>query len=290
MSLSKYETFMEVAKTESMSKAALNTHQTVPGVSYAIAKLEEEWGIPLFVRNRSKISLTASGEELMPYITEVLKAQEKLEQAVLSIKGIEKGVVRVGGLRRAAKQWFPLIIKEMENLYPNIQIKIVLNPYEEIKKDLLEGTIDVAFAGEPTSKMLDFMYLFNDPYVVIMSKGHPLSKNTSLTLNDIGDEKLIMPNWSYDKKLMELIEKSHLDKKIAHSIKDVGTIISMVENDMGISILPKLLLIGEDAAIDAVELEDWPAKRFGIVTSALTKPSPAAKKFIQCSKKLFGES
>ena len=58
-------------------------------------------GISLFKRNRNKISLTAEGEELVAYVTEVLKAQEKLDQAVLSIKGVEKGTVRVGGLRVA---------------------------------------------------------------------------------------------------------------------------------------------------------------------------------------------
>jgi len=290
MSLSKYETFMEVAKTQSMSKAAQNTHQTVPGVSYTIAKLEEEWGIPLFVRNRGKISLSEAGEELLPYIAEVLGVQEKLEQAVLSIKGIEKGTVKVGGLRCATKMWLPGIIKDMNTVYPNIQIKIVLNLYEEIKKDLMEGTVDVAFAGEPTSKMLDFHYLLEDPYVVVMSGNHALRTKETLTVSDIRTEPLIMPNWSYDKRLKALIEKSRIDDQITHMIKDVGTIISMVENDMGIAILPKLMLASENACVHTAVLSDWPAKRFGIVTSALTKPSPSTKKFIQCAKKWFTEN
>lgn len=58
MSLTKYETFLEVVKTGSMSKAAYNLHQTVPGISYTITKLEEEWGISLFNRNRNKLVIT----------------------------------------------------------------------------------------------------------------------------------------------------------------------------------------------------------------------------------------
>lgn len=290
MSLSKYETFMEVVKTQNMSKAAANTHQTVPGISYTIARLEEEWGIPLFVRNRGKISLSEAGEELLPYITDVLDAQQRLENVVLSIKGAEQGSVRVGGLRCATRQWLPGIIKDMNEEYPNIQIKLLLNLYEEIQNDLLEGVIDVAFAGEPSSKMLDFYHVIDDPYVVIMSKSSPLCEKSEISLAEITDQNLIMPNWSVDKSLMNLVEKSNMKGQISQMIKDTGTIISMVESGIGISILPGLMIVGEKADVGMARLLDWPAKRFGIVTSVVNKPSPSTRKFIQCAKKWLNEN
>lgn len=201
MSLTKYETFLEVAKTQNMSKAAANTHQTVPGVSYTISKLEEEFGFPLFVRSRGRISLTEAGEELRPYMMEVLQAQQRLEQAVASIKGMEWGTVRVGGLRSVTKRWLPGIIKDMNRKYPNIQIEIILNPYEEIENDLSQGIIDVALAGEPLSKMLEFHYMVDDPYVVVMAKSHPFSAKVSVSLEELREERFILPNWSSDKEI-----------------------------------------------------------------------------------------
>lgn len=133
MSLSKYETFLEVAKTQNMSKAAANTHQTVPGVSYAIARLEEELGLPLFVRSRGRISLTEAGEGLLPYMAEILNAQQRLEEAAASMKGMEWGTVRVGGLRSVTKRWLPGILKDMNRQYPNIHIEIILNLYLKLK-------------------------------------------------------------------------------------------------------------------------------------------------------------
>lgn len=76
MSLTKYETFLEVVKTGSMSKAAYNLHQTVPGISYTITKLEEEWGISLFNRNRNKLVITEEGALLAGYVSDVLEAQK----------------------------------------------------------------------------------------------------------------------------------------------------------------------------------------------------------------------
>lgn len=287
MQLSKYETFMEVVRTESMSKAAYNLHQTVPGVSYAISKLEEEWGITLFNRNRNKVSLTSEGEELMAYVTEVLKAQEKLDQAVLAIKGVEKGTVRVGGLRAATKLWLPPIMQYMHEVCPNIEIKIVLNLYEEIKKDLLEGVLDVAFASEPTSKMLGFTPLGQDPYVVVMPKGHPLAGCERISLAELEGERLILPDWNFDKTLNHYIERSKIKDKVSYFIKDSGTMISLAKSGMGVAVIPRLLLEDNKSEVDWVPLEDWPARKIGLVVSNIAKPSPATKKFIRHAKEWF---
>ncbi len=287
--LSKYETFMEVAKTNNMSRAAQNTHQTVPGVSYTIAKLEEEWEMPLFVRNRGKIALSEAGEALMPYISDVLEAQRRLEEEVQAYKSADKGTVRVGGLRRVTKRWLPGIVKEMEEKYPNIQIEIVLNPYEEVPDDLMEGVLDLAFAGEPKTKMLDFYHIIDDPYVVVFAKDHPMSSKTQLCIEDLRKEKLIMPNWSADQELQELMQKSNLDSQIKYRIKDTGTIVSMVESDMGISILPYFIVAGERAEVVPVRLSDWPAKRFGIVTAERERLSPSARKFMACAMEWLKE-
>ncbi len=287
MVLTKYETFLEVVKTGSMSKAAYNLHQTVPGISYGITKLEEEWGIPLFIRNKNKLVLTEEGEELASYVSEVLGAQERLEQAVLSIKGIEKGTVRVGGLRLANQQWLPGIMTMMKEKYPNINIKIVLNLYEEVKKDLMEGTLDVAFGAEPTSKMLGFDYLLDDPYVAVLKKGHPLAALSQVTLDQLTKETLILPDWNYDKNLNALIDKSRIRDQVDYFIKDAGTIVAMASHGIGVGILPRLILTDNTKDVDFVPLKEWPVRKVGLVTSALKKPSPAAKKFIQCTREWF---
>ncbi len=282
MSFSKYKTFLEVVKEKSMSKAALNTNQTVPGVSYSISKLEDEWGLALFTRNRGNILLTDAGKEVLPHIIAILNEQHALERKIQSLNNTCKGTVRVGGLRCVLKQWLPAIIKEMNALYPDILIEIVLNPYEDIQNDITTGKIDVAFGGEPMMKMLDFHHIFDDPFVVVVDKANPLCRKKFITLDELSksEYKIIMPCWSADKELMNMIKKNHIDEYTSYAIKDSGTIISMVESGMGISIMPYFVATGERADIGIIKLEDWSAKRFGIITAIESRTSLTNRMFI----------
>lgn len=287
MSLTKYETFLEVVKTGSMSKAAYNLHQTVPGISYTITKLEEEWGISLFNRNRNKLVITEEGALLAGYVSDVLEAQKHLDEALMTIKGATQGTVRVGGLRWAGQQWLPGIMKLMEQQCPGIEIKIVLNLYEEIKKDIMSGELDVAFAQEPMSKMLDYVHLVEDPYMAVTQKGHVLAKSVSVSLKQLDGYTLILPEWSYDKRMNLLIDQSGIRDKVSYFIKDTGTIVSMAAHGIGVAILPQYLLKDYPWEVEAVRLADWPARNVGLVMSALKKPSPATKKFIEYTQLWF---
>lgn len=289
MTLVKYETLLNVARTKSMSKTAQEMHQTVPGVSYTITKLEEEWGIPLFVRNRGKLSLTEDGAQLLPYVEEVLKAQGHLMHQIDNLKGAEQGKVRLGGLKSVTKQWISGIIKKVHEKYPNMEIDVVLNLYEDIQSDLQNGVIDVALSGEPTSKQFDFHYIMDDPYVVLLPEKHPLAKSTALSLKDIKNEALIMPDWKIDKEMIRYVDESHISEQICYRITDAGTIISMVESGIGISILPRFMAMAEIADVCMVPLSDWPAKKFGIMTMESSRLTSTVKNFIKCVEEWISE-
>lgn len=282
MGFVKYETLISVARTHNMSKTAQELHQTVPGVSYIINKLEEEWGIPLFVRNRGKLSLTEDCMHILPFVEDVLSMQNRLIHEIDGLKGAECGKVRLGGLKSVTKQWIPGIIKKVHEKYPNIEIEVVLNLYEEIQANLQNGIIDIALAGEPDSKQFNFHYLIDDPYAVLMPPDHPLADRNVLSTADIKGEELIMPDWKIDKDILKLISDNHLDEQISYRITDAGTIVSMVENGIGLSILPKFMCIAESANVHLAMLEDWPAKRFGIMTMDSSMLTTPVKKIIRC--------
>ena len=149
---------------------------------------------------------------------------------------------------------------------------------------MTEGVIDVAFAGEPSSKMLEFHHMVDDPYVVVMAKSHPLAERQSISLEELKEEKFILPNWGSDREIMGLIGEYGLSKQTTHMIKDAGTIVSMVENHLGLTVLPRLMIANETAETSAVPLSDWPPRRFGIVTAATGKCSPSTSKFVECTK------
>ena len=151
----------------------------------------------------------------------------------------------------------------------------------------MEGVLDVAFASEPTSKMLGFTPLGQDPYVVVMPKGHPLAGRERISLAELEGERLILPDWNFDKTLNHYIERSKIKDKVSYFIKDSGTMISLAKSGMGVAVIPRLLLEDNKSEVDWVPLEDWPARKIGLVVSNIAKPSPATKKFIRHAKEWF---
>lgn len=289
MTLVKYETLLNVARTKSMSKTAQQMHQTVPGVSYTITKLEEEWGIPLFVRNRGKLSLTEDGAQILPYVEEVLNAQGCLLHKIESLKGAEHGKVRVGGIRSITKQWIPRIIKYVKKKYPNMEIEVVFESYQDIQKDLQNNVIDLAFSGEVALKQFDFHFIMDDPYMVLLPKNHPLAKKTLITINDIQYEKIIASDWKADNDMTRFIDEFHLNHQVVYRIEDAGTIISMVENGIGLSVLPKFICMAETADVCMVPFADLPAKKFGIMTMESSMLTSTVKNFIKCVEEWINE-
>ena len=108
--IAKYEVFRTVVESGSLTKAADLLHMTQSGVSHAISSLETELGIALLTRDRSGITLTADGELVLQRIREVLTANERLNQQVAAIKGLEIGTVRIGTFTSVSAQWLPGVI------------------------------------------------------------------------------------------------------------------------------------------------------------------------------------
>ena len=111
MNMGKYQVFLRVAACGGFTRAAEELHFTQSGVSHTIATLESELGVPLFVRNRSGVTLTADGRALLPYIQTLCDDALRLEQKAADLRGMETGLVRVATFNSVSVQWLPYLLK-----------------------------------------------------------------------------------------------------------------------------------------------------------------------------------
>lgn len=109
-----------VAETRSFSKAAENCHSTQPTLSNAISQLEEELGGKLFVRTTRKVGMTAFGEYLLPFLSQVLSGKAELEKAAFSYHNPEHSLLKIG--------LSPLIDMKL--------VKQILLPYQQAHPDI----------------------------------------------------------------------------------------------------------------------------------------------------------
>ncbi len=285
MSINKYKVFKKVVELGSLTKAAEAMGFTQSGVSHLINSLEDEVGFLLLSRNRSGVKLTENGEMILKIVTEILKWNEHLEQQVASIHGIELGTIHIGTFTSVSVHWLPGIIKDFQQDFPNITINFIEGNYREIEDWIVEGKIDCGFLSLPTRDAFDILPLAKDEMLVLLPIDHPLSSKPVLSLADIMDEPFIMQRKGGDDDINRVIEGSSFIPKVKYTVADDYAIMAMVEKGLGISILPELVLRGQQRNIRLIGLEEPKYRSLGIAVNSLKHVSPATKRFLDYVKK-----
>ncbi|KOP68660.1 LysR family transcriptional regulator [Bacillus sp. FJAT-18019] len=284
MSINKFKVLMKVVELGSLTKAAEVMGFTQSGVSHMINSLEDEFGFSLLIRNRSGAKLTTNGEEMLKTIREILKWNEHLEQQVAAIHGIELGTIHIGTFTSVGVHWLPGIIKDFQRDYPHIEIRLVEGDYQEIEEWIAEGKIDCGFLSLPTWDTFDAIPLHQDPLLVLLPLDHPLSSEDSITLSQIENEPFIMPTKGSDYDVNRLLEKARTKADIKYTLGDDYAIMAMVEKGLGISILPELVLRGQQRNIRLIELKEKSYRLLGIAISSMREVSPATQRFLNYVK------
>ncbi|MGE7824074.1 LysR family transcriptional regulator [Paenibacillus sp. NPDC093718] len=284
MSINKFKVLLKVVELGSLTQAAEVMGFTQSGVSHMISSLEDEFGFSLLIRNRSGAKLTTNGEEILKTIREILKWNEHLEQQVASIHGIELGTIHIGTFTSVGVHWLPGIIQDFQRDYPHIEIRLVEGDYREIEDWIAEGKIDCGFLSLPTSDTFDAIPLHQDPMLVLLPMEHPLSSEESITLTQIENEPFIMPSQGSDYDVNRMLEKARIKPDIKYTLGDDYAIMAMVEKGLGISILPELVLRGQQRNIRLIELKEKSFRSLGIAVNSMREISPATKRFLNYVK------
>lgn len=284
MSINKFKVLLKVVELGSLTQAAEVMGFTQSGVSHMISSLEDEFGFSLLIRNRSGAKLTTNGEEILKTIREILKWNEHLEQQVASIHGIELGTIHIGTFTSVGVHWLPGIIQDFQRDYPHIEIRLVEGDYREIEDWIAEGKIDCGFLSLPTSDTFDAIPLHQDPMLVLLPLEHPLSSEDSISLSQIENEPFIMPSQGSDYDVNRMLVKARIKPDIKYTLGDDYAIMAMVEKGLGISILPELVLRGQQRNIRLIELKEKSFRSLGIAVNSMREISPATKRFLNYVK------
>ncbi|WP_340010624.1 LysR substrate-binding domain-containing protein [Paenibacillus sp. FSL H7-0690] len=281
MNLLKYQIFSKVVEIGSITKTGEILNLTQSAISHALSSLEAEFGLCLLIRNRSGIRLTNDGERLIPHIREILQLNEKLNQEVAALKGVEIGTVKIGTFSSVSIQWMPQIIKQFQNQFPHIEIKLLDGNYSEIEEWIADGTADLGFVNLPTRDAFHVLPLQKDRMVCIMWQNHPLERQSTIRLEQLIDEPFIMPIAGCDTDVKRIFSQNKLTPTIKYELEDDHAIIAMVQNGLGLSILPEMILSHLPDNVCYRPLEGEYYRSIGIAAASIKNASPAAKKLIE---------
>ncbi|MGG1661536.1 LysR family transcriptional regulator [Brevibacillus sp. NRS-1366] len=289
MSLSKFEVFMTVIESGSLTRAGEMLGLTQSAVSHAIASLEREYGFPILTRGRTGISLTSNGERLLPYMREMLRGHERMQQEIAAINGMEVGTVRIGTFTSVSTQWLPGILKRFQDNYPAIEIKLMEGYYDGIEHWIQTGEVDFGFVSLPTTGELESIPLKKDQLFLLVTDKHPLFQAERVHVSQLAEETFIMPKAGCDNDIQRVLAKHHLQPRVKYEVGDDHAIIAMVQNGLGISILPEMILFRLPENIRTIPLDGEYYRSLGVAATSFAKQSPAAKRFLQYVTEWVGE-
>ncbi|WP_284907560.1 LysR family transcriptional regulator [Bacillus sp. lyk4-R2A-2] len=281
-----YKVFLTVVECGSFTKAGEKLGLTQSGVSHNIAKLESELGVVLLRRNRNGLSLTDAGERVMPHIRQIIHHASLLEQEAALIQGIEVGSIKIGTFSSFSSKMLPQLIHRFTKGYPNIQVELYEGGYEEIEEWIASGTVDVGFLTQP-SREFETVPLFQDELVVLMQEDHRFHTKKVIEVDSLHDESFIMPKAGCDLLIKKLLKERGVKPQVLFEIGDNNTLISMVQEGLGVTIIPTLILPPQMSHTKVIPLETSVYREINLAFKSFKAASPSAKRWIEAVKDHF---
>ena len=184
--LLKYLAFVKTVEKGIFTRAAQDLDYAQSSVGKMVADLEREWGMKLLERSKSGVLLTSAGEQILPFLRNVLNGHQELESQICRMNGIETGVVRIGTFSSVAINWLPSIFAALQNDYPGIEYEMLLGDCDEVEGWIDEGRVDCGFLRLPTLSKFDTILLKQDEYKVVLPMGHPLAEKERVDIAALG--------------------------------------------------------------------------------------------------------
>lgn len=278
------QVLIKALEFKSLTKASGVLGYSASAGSHIIDRLEAQLGVTLLNRGHTGVSPTQDCMALLPYIHTILQQQATLEKVADKLSTKMSAQLNVGCISSVAISWLPGIIDSFHEKFPWININIFDGTYDELERWLQDGTIDCGFLTSGTRCSFSLWPLRSDPFYVVMPKGHPLAEKESIHPLELQGYHILMPSegLSYDAgKILRMIAQSN--SNIGAARWSDYSVLSMVRQGRGITILPELLI--RNVGLEGIEARPLRTGEKRTICLAVNDPDgeapgPVTKHFI----------
>lgn len=286
----KYEVFLRAIECGSLTRTAAELGYTQAGVSHIVKVLEQEFGFPLFSRSRAGVALTKEGRLLLPVVSELEKWNEQLRQLTAQIKGLEVGSITVGVFESISFSWLPRILAKFHRDYPNIEVGVKVGGTEEIEGWLSENRADIALYSLHPHSGFCTTPLRRDRMMAVLPPDFPVGGRKTFKVEELKGQFFISAPRGNDSDIDAIISRYKIVPSIKFTSTGGQTIISMVENGLGVTILAELMLTGHVSCVQALPLRPAISRTLGMAVPSLKEVSPAVRRFMDCVTSVMKEA
>jgi DNA-binding transcriptional LysR family regulator len=291
MDFDQLETFLEVARLSSFSRAAEKRFRTQPAISAQIRALEDEIGAKLLDRSGGKVSLTGAGKVFQKYAEDALQARRTVVTAMAEMERIPRGEIVVGANEGTCLHVLPEVFSEFKKQYPGVSVNINRLESAGILGGVIDNSVDFGVMSLPVNdNRLTVVPIHRDELVIITPPRHPLSKAKSATLADAAKYPLLVPEAGHTRDAIEqFFHERKLKLNVSMELDSSELLKRFVAADVGIGFIARSNVL-EDVragALVALPISDATMRRdLALVFRKDKALSRAALAFIDIAVKL----
>jgi DNA-binding transcriptional LysR family regulator len=278
-----------VADEGQFTRAADRVSVAQPAVSAQIRRLERELGEVLFHRTRRAVTLTAAGEALLPHARAALAAAERGRDTIASLRGRLHGRLRIG-VAGPVDRRLAAALGDFHRAHPAIEIVLTHHHRDPLVTAVADGAVDAAVLGigiEPMPPEVRVHEVAEEPLVLGVRRGHPLSRRKTITLAEL--RELPMLTLTPGSGLRTLLESACREAgyvpRIAAETGELGSLVDLAAEGLGVAVLPRSAADGADLAL--LEITRPRLRRRTALAWNEADTSPAGRAFLALAKQRF---
>ncbi len=249
MTLTELRYIVTLAQEQHFGRAAERCFVSQPTLSIAVKKLEDELGIALFERSKTRVQPTPLGERIVKQAQLVLEQTAAIKDIASAGKDQLSSPLQVGAIFTIGPYLFPHFIPQLQRLAPNMPLYVEEGYTGTLRQRLRKGELDAIIVALPfTEADVVTQTIYDEPFVVLMPKNHPLTEKKNIAPGDLDDFNILLLGEGHCFRDHVLTAFPNLQPSLEHTNNghihtaaegsSLETLRHMVASGLGITILP----------------------------------------------------
>lgn len=249
VTLTELNYIVTLAREQHFGRAAELCHVSQPTLSIAVKKLEEELGVALFERTRARVLPTPLGERILDQARRVLEQVSGIHDVAAAGRDQLSGPLAVGAIFTAGPYLLPQFIPHLQKLTQRMPLYLEEGHTAALARKLRNGELDVIIVALPfTEPDVVAQPLFEEPFVVLVPRDHPLARCEAIDPCDLPSEEVLLLGEGHCFRDQVLAACPHLlasqgrdarRPRTAATGSTLETLRHMVASGLGITVLPQ---------------------------------------------------
>lgn len=247
--------FDALADQRHFGRAAQQCHISQPALSMQIAELEKQLGVILVERRSPAIALTGEGAEIARQAKHILRAVSDLTDYGRHRGRVLVGQLRLGVIPSIGPYLLPGVLPALKETFPELKLSLRETQTQHLIAELQDGKIDLALLALPIEEAgLEELALFEDPFHLALPARHRLAKRKRVSHGELGKERLLLLEEGHclRDQAMAFCRNFGVTEFDEFGATSLATIVQMVANGYGVTLLPRMSVPLEVRANDKV--------------------------------------